>query len=420
MKAVVDMGQLHFLIAEDHDFQRSVLARMLLTLGAKGVLEAADGVTALQILADPTQRVDIVVSDLEMPGMDGMEFIRRLAESKAGVAIILASALETKLLDSVAIMTAAYGLHLLGVVEKPLSREKLMDLIRHYRQARPDEPSRAWATSTMAAIRSVASFKLEQIEVGVANGEIEAFLQPKVEIATGRVKGVEALARWRHPRRGIVPPALFIKALEESGRIGDLTWAVLRKAAAACAAWQAGGLDATVSVNLSLTTLNDADLAERVSAIVRSEHLEPRHVILEVTESATTAHLGRALENFARLRMKGFGLSIDDYGTGYSSMQQLSRIPFTELKIDQSFVTNATHRESARVMLESSLALARRLGITAVAEGVESREDWDLLSELGCALAQGYFIARPMAAESFSTWLDEASGQRAERLRQAR
>ncbi|HVT03669.1 MAG TPA: EAL domain-containing protein [Thermoanaerobaculia bacterium] len=132
-----------------------------------------------------------------------------------------------------------------------------------------------------------------------------------------------------------------------------------------------------------------------------------RGMVLEVTESAAATDVGKALENLARLRMKGFGLSIDDYGTGYSSMQQLTRIAFTELKIDQSFVTKATRHESARVILESSLSMAKKLRITAVAEGVETQQDWDLLRRLDCDLAQGYFIARPMAAEIYLGWIED-------------
>jgi EAL domain-containing protein (putative c-di-GMP-specific phosphodiesterase class I) len=126
---------------------------------------------------------------------------------------------------------------------------------------------------------------------------------------------------------------------------------------------------------------------------------------LEITESAATTDVGAALENLTRLRMRGFGLSIDDYGTGYSSMQQLTRIPFTELKIDRTFVMNALTQESAKVILKSSLQLARDLNIVAVAEGVETHAQWDLLAELGCDLAQGYFIAKPMNAIAYMEWL---------------
>ena len=179
---------------------------------------------------------------------------------------------------------------------------------------------------------------------------------------------------------------------------------MLRKAAACCCTWRATGLDATVSVNLSVKSLVDVTIADRVTELVRSQNLDLHHMIIEVTESAATTEVGKALENLARLRMKGFGLSIDDYGTGYSSMQQLTRIAFTELKIDQSFVLNAAKHNSARVILESSLEMAKKLGITSVAEGVETRAHFNLLCQLGCDMAQGYFIARPMEYADLIDW----------------
>src|SRR6266446_4066823 len=387
---------LRFLVAEDHEFQRSVLVRMLESLGAKAVHEAADGHGALKILQDPTRPVDIVISDLEMPGMDGMEFVRHLGETGVRVSIILASALERKLLASIATMSEAYGINLLGVVEKPITPAKLEALITLHKPAQMQ-----WGRSKTAG----PTFTLEEIAAGLKNNEFEPFFQPKVELATGRVKGAEALARWRHPQHGIIAPYAFIEPLEDNDLIDELAWVMLRKAAAFCSTWRSAGLEATVSVNLSLKSLTDTRLADRVTELVLSENLEPRHMVLELTESAATTDVGKALENLARLRIKGFGLSIDDYGTRYSSMQQLTRIAFTELKIDQSFVTNATKQESAKVILESSLDMARKLNITAVAEGVETQADWNLLRQLGCGLAQGFFIARPMEAGAYPNWV---------------
>ncbi len=392
----MSIASLNFLIAEDHDFQRRTLVKMLAGMGAKEVHEAPDGNVALKIINDPKQSVDIVISDLDMPGMDGMEFIRRLGEAKRRVSLIVSSALERKLLASVATMTQAYGVSLLGVVEKPPTLGKLEPLFRLYKrpQPEPDQPRTVGPT-----------FALEEITAGLKNDEFEPFLQPKVELATGQVKGAEALARWRHPHKGIIAPYAFIRPLEDNGLIDELTWVMLKKAAAFCSAWRATGVDATVSVNLSLKSLGDVEIADRVTELVRSQNLEPQHVILEVTESAATTDVGKALENLARLRMKGFGLSIDDYGTGYSSMQQLTRIAFTELKIDQSFVMNAAKQNSARVILESSLEMAKKLTITSVAEGVETQADFDLLCQLRCDVAQGYFIARPMECAAYLSWV---------------
>ncbi len=388
------IAHLRFLIAEDHDFQRSELVKTLEGLGAMTVHEAVDGSGALEILQDPSRPVDIVISDLDMAGMDGIEFVRHLGESGARISIILASALERKLLASIATMSEAYGINLLGVVEKPLTPRKLVPLINlhkpvHSKENRPAGPA----------------FTLDEISAGLTNDEFEPFFQPKIDLATGQVKGVEALARWRHPRFGIIEPYAFIRLLEDSSRIDELTWAIMAKAAAYCRAWRESGMDATVSVNLSAKSLGNVDIADRITEIVRLQKLEPSHMILEVTESAATTDVGKALESLARLRMKGFGLSIDDFGTGYSSMQQLTRIAFTELKIDQSFVTNAGKQTPARVILESSLRMAKKLNIASVAEGVETQADFDMLGKLRCDMAQGYFIAKPMHYPALQDWM---------------
>lgn len=398
-------ANLRFLVVEDHDFQRRMQVDLLMRLGAQAAHAAVDGRAALEIMADAERPVDIIISDLEMPGMDGMEFIRHLGESGARVSLILVSALERKLIASIATMTEAYGIRLLGIVEKPLTRDKLETMVKRHAE-RPSTRS----MNGMAA-NTPALFTVEEIAEGLRNDEFEPFFQPKIELTTSHVHGAEALARWRHPQRGIVSPYAFIPQMEQNGLVDDLTWLMLRKSAALCSRWRAAGLDASVSVNLSLKSLGDVRLAEQVTQIVLKENLDPRHMVLEITESAATTHLAKALENLARLRVKGFGLSIDDYGTGYSSMQQLTRIAFTELKIDQGFVANATREESARVILASSLDMAKKLNISAVAEGIETPDDWNLLLQLGCDLAQGYLIARPLEAAAFMDWVQNWKGR---------
>ena len=336
-----------------------------------------------------------------MPGMDGMEFIRHLGETRAKVSMIIASAVDCSVLASVETMTRAYGISVLGAIEKPVTPSKLKGLIDRYDRVRGNDGNAV-----------TVAFTLEEIVEGLKNNEFEPFYQPKVELATGRVKGAEALARWRHPQHGIVAPHAFITPLEDGGLINELMWSMLSKSAKLCAMWRASGADVTVSVNVSFKSLIDVDLADRVTELVRSQNVEPRHMILEVTESAAATDVGKALENLARLRMKGFGLSIDDYGTGYSSMQQLTRIAFTELKVDQSFVTNAAKHQSSRIVLESSLEMAKKLGIAAVAEGVETQVDWDLLVGFGCDLAQGYFVAKPMEAEALLGWAHQRAAPR--------
>lgn len=402
----MDISKLKFLAVEDNPDLRFLMRETLADLGATDVFEAVDGREALNIIRAQNHLVDIIISDLNMPGMDGMELMRHLSEAKTPASIILTSALASSLLASVETMTRSYGLAILGVIEKPISPAKLEALIQLHQplQPKPNQPA------THAEIAR-PTFSLEQIVGGLKNDEFEPFFQPKVDLASGRIIGAEALARWRHPQQGIISPDLFIKPLEHSGLIDELTWAMLKKSARVCREWrETSPLEVSISVNLSITSLAQIGFSERVVELVCGESLDPKHMVLEITESATTSDVGHMLENLSRLRMKGFGLSIDDYGTGYSSIQQLTRIAFTELKIDQSFVAAATRQQSARVILESSVGMARELGITSVAEGIETQQDWDLLHQLGCEVGQGYFIAKPMDISAFmNSWGSGAS-----------
>jgi EAL domain-containing protein (putative c-di-GMP-specific phosphodiesterase class I)/CheY-like chemotaxis protein len=391
----VKIAELSVLVVEDHDFQRETLVDMLKHMEARHVFTASDGKKALDLLAQ-LRAVDLIICDIEMPTMDGLEFIRRIGQAGYRGSVIIASSLDPSLLSAAETMTNAYGINLLGAMSKPITPPALEAILLRHVPAAPVQQARP---------RSRAAFTVDEILEGLQENQFEPFFQPKVELATRRVVGAEALARWRHPQQGIVLPAMFVKVLEDAGKIDELMWIMLRKGVAFGSTLQAAGMESSVAVNVSLKSLGNFDLANRVSEIVRGHNLEPSKICLEITETAASTNVGAALENLSRLRMKGYGLSIDDYGTGYSTMQQLTRIPFTELKIDQSFVTNAAANETAKVILSSSLELARKLKVKAVAEGVETEQDWDVLQELGCDLAQGFFIARPMDAKAYLYWL---------------
>ena len=387
---------LHFLVAEDHEFQRKTLVIALKSLGAQHIIEAADGRVALEAFSDLGTPVDIIVCDLEMPNMDGMEFIRHIGTSGSPVSIILTSAMDRGVIASVETMTRAYGVTLLGAIEKPATPQKLRELIEKH--SSNDKP---------AAPKALAEIPASEVIGAMEQNQFVPFFQPKVELDSGKVVGAEALVRWRHPQKGILPPLAFLDIIEQQGLMDDLTWMMLERSAIACLAWHQRGWPLNVSVNLSLTSLEDTSLAERITRTVEQSGLAPRFMTLEITESAAMTNVASCLEGLARLRMKGFGLSIDDYGTGYSSMQQLGRIPFTELKIDKSFVTDCAKNPQQRVILESSIDMARKLGLKTVAEGVETRGDWNLLKELGCTIAQGYFIAKPLPALAFTEWVPD-------------
>ncbi len=383
------------MVVEDDAFQRRMLVRLLNDMGVKKITQAPEGRAALNLLLDSVDPIDIVISDLDMPNMDGMELIRHLGDQQTVGSVILTSGLDATLINSVGTMARAYGIDLLGGIEKPVTQHKLDRLIKRFLLDGAYKPVND----------PTPMIPLDEIRRGMQAFEFHPYYQPKVEIATGKVIGAESLVRWMHPQRGVIAPAKFIPQMEEGGLIDELTWIVLAGAATDCRTLRDGGLDMTVAVNLSLRSLTNTGIAERVVEILRSVDLDPSHVVLEVTETAAVSNVGHVLENLARLRMKGFGLAIDDYGTGYSSMQQLSRIPFTELKIDRAFVADAARQERLKVLVNASLDMTRKLGLKSVAEGVENRADWDLLVQMKCDVAQGYFIAKPMPFDQLGNWV---------------
>ena len=384
---------LRFLVVEDHTFQRWLIGSLLEGLGAESVYLASNGTAGLRMLAKAGDRIDIVVSDLDMPGMDGMQLIRHMGERRHPASLIVLSALQSPLLTSVEAMAREYGVQFLAAIPKPLTARKLLAALEMH-EPRPVVPARpAPARFTPAAIAQ-----------GLELGEFEPHFLPKMDIATGCLRGAEALARWNHPTQGLLLPDAFIPVVESRGFMDSLTRRMVDMATRHCRTWRDLGLDLSVSINISSSLLRDPRLADRLRELVAAAGLEPRHVTFEITETAPTRTLGRALENLARLHMHGFGLSIDDYGTGYSSMQRLVNMPFTELKIDKSFVKNALTDPTSRAMVESSLDLARKLGLTAVAEGVEDRETWEWLRSQGCPQAQGFYICAPMPADDFLKW----------------
>lgn len=396
----MDISKLGILVVEDDEYQRKLVVRMLKHLGARQVLEAGDGRQALELLVEAEARgLDIAVCDLDLPEMDGMQLLRHVGQAGQPISIVIISGHDIALLASVEKMARAYGVNVLGTVKKPLTIGRLETLLSRYELPRP-RPERA--------AYDAPSFTLDEILGGLRAGQFEPFFQPQVALVSGRIVGAEALARWRHPQKGIVGPYAFIAPLEQDGKIDELTYFLLERAATSCNAWQRRGFAVSVSVNLSLVSLADITLADRVTQIVHDAGLEPRKMVIEITETAAMTEIAPALENLARLRMRGFGLAIDDYGTGYSSMQQLSRVAFSELKIDQGFVKDFPDGTAARVIVESIMQTARQLGIRSVAEGVETSVAYDALKAAGCDVVQGYFISRPMEESLFLEFCDQS------------
>ncbi|MEG3618205.1 EAL domain-containing response regulator [Magnetovibrio sp. PR-2] len=384
-----------YLVVDDEEFIRTLVERILKSLGAENIRTAEGGKAALQTI-DADGAPDIVLCDLNMPEMDGIEFLRHLVERefKGGIAMI--SGEDKRILETAQELGKAQNLNILGALSKPITPPELTKLLDQFsHEAKTHGP------------RPGITVLPEELKAALDGGKITAHFQPKVSVQTKELIGVETLVRWIDPDKGFIPPDAFISVAEENGLIDQLTNTVLNVAMDQGAAWLASGLDIKIAVNLSVDNLNRLDLPEFIIETAQHAGMNPSHVVLEVTESRLMQDIVKPLEILTRLRLKGLALSIDDFGTGHSSMEQLKRIPFTELKIDRAFVNGAHNDDTARSILESSVTLAKKLGMTIVAEGVEDQEDWDLVESLGIDLIQGYFVCRPLPGPDLQDWLKE-------------
>jgi EAL domain-containing protein (putative c-di-GMP-specific phosphodiesterase class I) len=244
-----------------------------------------------------------------------------------------------------------------------------------------------------------------ELRRAIRNRELVLHYQPKAALQSGEVASVEALVRWIHPKSGLIPPDEFVPLAERTGLMKPFTSYVIDEALRQCAEWREQGLDLTVAVNLSMRNLLDVSFPEEVAELLRVRGVEPERLEFEITESTVLVDPTRSKLVLDRLSAMGVKLSIDDFGTGYSSLAYLKRLPLNELKIDRSFVMHMLENEDDAVIVRSTIDLARNLGLEVVAEGVEDASTWDALASLGCDVAQGYYLSRPVPAEELGAWL---------------
>lgn len=350
--------------------------------------------------------------DLVMPAMDGVEVLRRLAAMGCHARIIVTSGMGTRVLESARNSAVERGLNISGVLPKPFRSQVLRDLLDDSPQVQQASPPFETSPSQITE---------PELAQAVENGEFVMHYQPKIRLSDRRTVGFEALVRWQHPMRGLLPPGEFLPLAEKSASFVQLSYHFFDIAMG----WFASvchRFPVSMAVNLSALCLNTLDLADTLSQICERRGVDPHRVILELTETSTMTNPIEATDTITRLRIRGFQLSIDDFGTAYSSMALLTRLPFSELKIDRAFVQTLTLSGDSRKIVDSTIKLARSLQLTTVAEGIEDDKTLAVVSELGCDVAQGYFFAHPMDGESALRWLNESFVERlqiAERLEAA-
>lgn len=340
------------------------------------VTEDAPAFTNAARLWHPT----VIMLDLKIPGSDGIQLLRALAADKCPAHIVLSSGADAKVLESAMQLGRERGLNMGEVLQKPMRADNLRE--------------------RLCGLKRLPKLQLStDLSRAIAGGELFLEFQPQLDCRSSRITGVEALVRWLHPTHGIVPPDQFVGLAEEMGLMGGLTDWVVSTAAAQAARWRAEQVALDVAVNISARDVEDLEFPDRLEQLCRDAGLDPAFMTVELTETSAMRPAVQMMDVLTRLRLKGFKLSIDDFGTGYSSLVQLQKMPFSEIKIDKSFVLRMASNHGCKVIVEIVIDLARKLGLTSVAEGVEDQMALDSLREMGCDAAQGYHVSRPLPAD---------------------
>lgn len=379
-------------ILDDDKQYANLLADLAINEGWNSITEY-DPITFFE---SDISHVKFLVLDLHMPGMDGIEVIRSIAKKKYDITLILVSGFDARVLHSAQQLAEAHKLKVAASLTKPVP---VNDFIK------------ALNSLDVDILKNPAYIKKEQVTVNelrhaIHNDELILYYQPQVNIKTGKLSGVEALVRWLHPKKGMIFPDQFIPLAEDMDLIGDLTERVIYLAVVQNRKWHDAGFDTIISVNVSADNIINLNLPEKLKQLTNEHDVDAGNIMLEITESAVMGELTASLDVLNRLRMKGFSLSIDDFGTGYSSMSHLYQAPFTELKIDQKFIMHMLEDTEAMVIVKICIMLGKMLGMTIVAEGVETQEIYDILHGMDCDIAQGYHLSRPIPADELFEWKD--------------
>ena len=383
-------------VVEDHDFQRRTVVQLLRNLGVGTVADAPNGTEALEVLqagAIP----DIIICDIDMPGMDGVEFVARVAERNLACAMVIASGLEAKVLRAVEAIGESHGLRVLAALEKPLTARRLGEVLRQYTRVSDDRTHQV----------DPAALRREHLAGALASGELAPQFAPRIDLTTGAVSSAEASGIWHRPDGSTILPSAFVPALIRE----DLLLAyVERLVSESCVLLDAAGSSSDadpplrVAVSVSLLHLADMSVADRIVEMVQRRGQDPRRFVFEVDDVGAARAPTVALTELTRLRVKGFGLSMSYSGGGPSWTNQLDRVPVSELKLDRRLVSAATGDLKRLATLEAAVASARDMGLPVVADGCDSRTDFDTVLALGCSEAQGRFVAEPMPATDLVAW----------------
>lgn len=392
----------HILIVDDDPVQVAIIRGVCAKLGFEASF-AASYQAAVDRIA--SQQFDCVTIDLSLGDRDGIELLRLIAAEANVPRIIVISGCDERILNATVRMAHAAGITDAISLPKPINLSSLREALTLHTSGQASPLAEASSTT-----RQISAADLRR---AIDGGELYAAFQPKVELANGTVIGCEALARWDSPSFGAVAPDVFIPLAEASGLIKPLTERVLRDSLAMGQAMLEIDPTFVVAVNLSATMLSDTALPEEIERLLAERETPARSLMIEVTESTAMADASQAMDILLRLRIKGMGISIDDFGMGYSSLSALARMPFSELKIDRSFVKDCLTDSDMWKIVSSSVVMAHQYHMKVVAEGIEDVETWRALSALGCDMGQGFVVSPALKQDDFIGWYRDWSRRRA-------
>ncbi len=380
-------ADLTVLIVDDSCTDSNHLAGMLEQLGVKRILQAADGVSAISCFERSVLPIDLVFCELAMPGMNGIETLKQLAKRGLHAPVVVLAALDRRLIFEVADMARLTGLRVLGAPPKPVDIDAVRTAL--------DEALSLQTSGELLHPKQVTAAELDR---ALDEQQIEVHYQPKIRLRDGVMTGVEALARLRHPRRGLLGAGCFIPVAEKLGgrRMSRLTLRVLRHAIIEAGLWRERGQGLDVSINLSVSALQNPELPEMLASYADASCVPRECVGFELTESRVFDSMA-AQDVVLRLHLLGFRLSLDNFGTGDAGSHRLDCRPFSGIKVDRKFVDGAAADSDLRSLLSKRIKLGRQMHMHVAAEGVENPDDWRLLEELGCDEVQGYLASRPLA-----------------------
>ncbi len=387
------MQDLVVLVLEDEPLQRLVTVTALKKVMSGQIHEAADGQEALALLEACT-KVDIAICDLKMPGMDGLAFLRHASHSGKLHSVILCSQVDPLLRQTTVSMIDRLGLNFLGDLGKPFDLERITRLLTCYQAQRNDRAK---------PLEKAELPSLADMIRGLDNGEFEAYYQPRVALDSATLLGAEALARWNHPQLGVLPPSHFLYIMEHHNLLERLFWQLFDQGLSLRRELADKGISLNMSFNLHPSQLASQTLTESIASLLELFQVPAGSITFEITETSLLSAPASSLENLVRLRIMGCGLAMDDFGAGYSSLYRLCELPFSQIKLDGTFVRKM-HQPRSSAVISYTVALARALGMTLVIEGVETREQQERLIKLGCSMAQGFLFARPMPEGHFSAY----------------